>query len=189
MEPKEYYKNYLADNEVSRLSHRLVSEILSKSPNSVLEFGCGTGKNLKEIKEKSKKSVSVFGIDVSLIGIQHGNIKNELDYLALGDQDWLSRIFNMDVVFTCSVLDHIENVSDIIKQMQRIASHVFLAETNDVPDKFYYPHDYESFGFVKLPFEWVSDGDGSTYYIWHWQHLTGGEHGNSFAHDDLGKPY
>lgn len=185
-EAKEYYKTYLADNEVSDLSKELVDQILRHAPYSVLEFGCGTGKNLKLIKDKSKLDVKVFGIDVSLIGIQHGNIKNELNYLAIGDQDWLPKIYGMDVAFTCSVLDHIENVADVIKQMQRMAKHVYLAETNDVPDKYYYPHDYESFGFIKLPFAWKSDGDGSTYYIWHWQDLPGGEQGNSFVHDDLG---
>lgn len=187
MSASEYYKSYLADDNISKLSKVLVDKILKTSPVSVLEFGCGTGKNLKLIKQK--KDIKCFGIDISLIGVEYAKIKNEVDYVAVGDQDWLPRLFNIDVVFTCSVLDHIENVSGIIKEFQRIGKHVFLAETNDVPSKYYYPHNYESFGFRKLDFEWVSDGDGSTYYIWHWQAIPRGEYGNSFgdyAHDDLG---
>ena len=188
MSASEYYKSYLADDGVSKLSKVLVDSIIKTSPNSVLEFGCGTGKNLKLVKDKHK-SARCFGIDISLIGVQYARIKNEIDYVAVGDQDWLPRLFGIDVVFTCSVLDHIEDVSGIIKEFQRIGKHVFLAETNDVPNKYYYPHNYESYGFRKLDFEWQSGGDGSTYYIWHWQDVPRGENGNSFVHDDLGKPY
>lgn len=195
---KEHYSTYLADNELGKLNKELVNEIVSLNPISVLEFGCGTGKNLKEIQRLNKRDKTyVYGIDVSLIGLQHANIKNEIDYLALGDQDWLSKLYGFDVVFTCSVLDHIENVSPIIKEMQRMAKHVFLAETNDVPGEYYYPHKYKSYGFTKLNFEWVSTGDGATYHIWKWNYIPSGETGDSFgsphwygadfAHDDLAK--
>lgn len=192
---KQYYGAYLADNNLSKLSHQLIGYILNTNPTFVLEFGCGTGKNLKKLTEKNN-NIKPFGIDISPLGILHGNIKNELPYLAIGDEDWLPRFSYMDVVFTCSVLDHIENVGPIIKEFKRIGKHVFLAETNDVPGDFYYPHDYESYGFKRLDYEWTSTGDGGKYYIWYWKYGLTGEQGDSFgaphwygadfAHDDLG---
>jgi ubiquinone/menaquinone biosynthesis C-methylase UbiE len=194
MNPKEYYSKYLADDNASDLSKFLVDQILMTQPTSALEFGCGTGKNLKLIRENENKyalsNTKLFGIDISLMNVIHCHIKSDLPFVAHGDEDWLPKIRNIDVCFTCSVLDHIEKVDDIIKEMQRISKYVFLAETNDVPDEYYYPHKYESYGFKKLDFKWVGN-DGSTYYVWRWGISKGipkyGEEGNSFgAHDDLG---
>lgn len=191
---KEYYKTYLADDGISPLSREIVNYILKDNPNSVLEFGCGTGKNLRLIREQehtyAQSEIKLFGIDVSLINVIHANVKNDLPYICLGDQDLLPKLRNIDVVFTVSVLDHIEYVDDIIKEFKRIAYRVFLAEPLlDKPETFYYAHDYGKHGFVKLPYQWESDGDGNTYYIWEWRQQPRGENGDSFdwVHDDLGK--
>ncbi len=164
LQAKRFYQDYLADNSISPLSEELLLLINQERPGSVIEFGCGTGKHLKALHKVPKK----FGIDLSLHNMIHANVKNDLQYIALGDEDLLTRIFNFDVVFTCSVLDHIEKIDDIIKEMKRIANKaVFLAETNDTPSEFYYPHDYDSYGFKKTGFTWNSEqGDGATYHIW-----------------------
>jgi hypothetical protein len=82
-----------------------------------------------------------------------------------------------------SVLDHIENIDEIIMEFKRIANKIYLAETNDQPGGFYYPHAYEAYGFDKIDFEWTSDADGAKYQIWKWSRpvLV------NDAHDDLGK--
>jgi SAM-dependent methyltransferase len=166
MHPKKFYRDHLADDSISPLSEELLLLIKQQRPNSVLEFGCGTGKHLKALPNVNKK----FGIDVSLMNIIHGNVKNGLDYLFLGDEDILPKLQDIDVVFTCSVLDHIENIDAIIVEMKRIAQRaIYLAETLDTPTQFYYPHDYESYGFQKTGFKWVSEhGDGAVYQIWKW---------------------
>jgi len=170
-EASEFYKTYQADNDLSPLSHEVVNKILQTSPSSVLEFGCGSCKNLKLIRDK-QSSIKVYGIDISLMNVIVGSVKNDIDYIAFGDQDWLPRINSMDVVFTVSVLDHIEEVGDIIKEFKRMAKHVFLAEPLlDKPEAFYWAHDYEKLGFKKIDYEWKSNEDGNTYYIWHWQNI------------------
>lgn len=167
MQAKRFYQDYLADNTISHLSEELLLLIKQDRPESVLEFGCGTAKHLKALPNVQFK----LGIDVSLNNMIHAHVKNELNYLVLGDEDILTRLQDFDVVFTCSVLDHIENIGDIIQHMQRIANKaIYLAETNDTPGPLYFPHEYERYGFKKTSFSWKSEkGDGATYHIWVWR--------------------
>lgn len=162
MTPKQFYRNYLADNELQELNDKLISLIKEENPAHVFEFGCGTGKNLRPLE------VAVCGLDVSFLNIIHAVTVNKIPFLIIGDEYHLGHLTNFDVVFTCSVLDHIENVDRVVFELKRIANKcLFIAETNDTPYRYYYPHDYEALGFKKLNFSWVG-ADGATYYIWKW---------------------
>jgi len=173
-EAKEFYKTYVADDNLSPLSEEVIFRIEELEPKSVLEFGCGTGKNLKLINDDIFKA----GIDVSWPNMTIASQKG-LSNIILGDEEMLKHIQNFDIVFTVSVLDHIEDVAAIIEEFKRIANKaVFLAETTEVPSKFYYWHDFESMGFkkeddfmVNVPWRWKSEGetgDGCEYFIWSW---------------------
>lgn len=165
-EAKEFYRTYLADDGPSVLSSELVNQIEELNPAHVLEFGMGTGKNLRMLDY----GIAVAGIDISFLNITHAIARNEIPCAILGDETHLRHLCNFDVVFTCSVLDHIEHIDGIIDEFKRIANKgIFLAETNDVPGPYYYPHDYESYGFEKIDFKWNSQsGDGADYFIWKW---------------------
>lgn len=171
MTPKDFYKSYLADDGISELNKQLVATILEFRPSSVFEFGCGTGKNLALLRQ-DENIKSLGGVDISPMGILTANIRHGLGNVAIGDESFLNHCKNYDVVFTCSVLDHIENIAEIIRNFKRISNRaIVLAETNDTPAKFYYPHDYEILGFQKLDYSWTSpkpEGDGATYHIWVW---------------------
>ena len=163
--PKNFYKNYLADNNIIQSNIDLKNEILKFSPNSVFEFGCGTGKNLKLFE----KNIKTFGIDISEKAIKMAN-QNMINAIC-ADEKYLTKVENFDVVFTCSVLDHIENIDEIIQHFIRITNKaVILLETNDIIDKFYFPHQYEKYGFTKKhDYKFVSKkpyGDGAIYEIW-----------------------
>lgn len=190
---KEFYRSYIADDALAAINHQLAAEVMSFNPNHCMEFGCGTGKNLKLIEKiqtnYARHNVVTIGIDVSVMNVMHAKIKHGLNYVIHGDEGLLRNMANVDVVFTCSVLDHIEDVSGIIVEFKRIANKaVIIAETNDVPGQYYFPHDYESFGFVDTGYQWVSDqpeGDGATYRIWKWD---GAIVDYSSVDDDLAKP-
>lgn len=146
----------------------------------MLDFGCGSGKHLDVLH---RANVCTIGIDISMINVIRANAKYELPCLICSDETYLRNLANVDVVFTCSVLDHIKDVDGIIDEFKRICNKsIVLAETNDTPSVFYYPHDYESYGFTKLDFEWKSDGDGATYYLWKWVR---GEGDTMQLNDDL----
>src|SRR6478736_2327863 len=172
--PKAFYETYLADNGLSELNHKLAHEVLKEAPNHVFEYGCGTGKNLRLIQKLSPqyaKSVSVSGLDVSLLNVLHATVKNGLQHVSLGDEHYLRHYCNYDAVITCSVLDHIEKVDGIIQELQRIANKcVIIAECTDHdPDNYYYKHSFESFGFkVVEGTEYFSPSDNHSYRIYKW---------------------
>lgn len=165
MHPKEFYKTYQADENISELAETLMTLINREDANHAFEFGMGSGKHLKRLHQKG---IETFGIDISILNCIRA--QSQMMGIAFGDEKYLRHLVNFDVVFTVSVLDHIEDVDAIIGELKRIANKsVFLLETNDTPAPYYYPHNYESFGFAKLKFSWVSEkGDGATYYIWKW---------------------
>lgn len=164
--PKEYYQTYRADDNLSDLSYELLTKVSAMQPVHVLEFGCGTGKHLDQM---NLPGICTIGIDISPMNVYKAIHKYDLPCIICGDETYLRHLVNVDVVFTCSVLDHIQDVTLIVEEFKRICNKaVFLAETNDTPGEYYYPHDYEAMGFEKLPFEWDSTGDGAKYFIWKW---------------------
>jgi 2-polyprenyl-3-methyl-5-hydroxy-6-metoxy-1,4-benzoquinol methylase len=162
MTPENFYKNYSADDNMSDLSFKLYELITELKPMHIFEFGMGSGKNLVAF---DMQKIVTCGLDISPMNVIRANVKNELPFVIIGNQYHLGHLANFDVAFTCSVLDHIEDIDQIIIDLKRIAKTVFLAETNDVPSKFYFPHNYESYGFTKIDFEWTGQ-DNAKYFIW-----------------------
>src|SRR5689334_24583791 len=116
MSPKEFYKRYRADDSFSELSKELLKEVLKYDPVHVLDFGCGTGKHLAPLHEAG---ICTLGIDVSRENILKGMYKYELPFVVAGDETYLRNLCNIDVVMTCSCLDHIQDVKKIIDEFKR----------------------------------------------------------------------
>ncbi len=168
MNPTEfYYKNYIADDKISALSERLITEIMEYNPIHVLDMAAGTGKHLKMLHDLG---VVTFGIDISPMNACIAIFKHGLPAFAVGDHSYLRNCCNYDVVTTCSFLDHVEFADDIINEFKRICNKaVILAEPQyHDPKMFYWSHDYEGHGFKKTDFSWIGE-DGNTYYIWIWE--------------------
>lgn len=169
--PKYYYKRYTANDIILPLNKMLVDQIISLNPQSVIEFGCGTGKNLNLLRNE-RKDTRLFGLDISKKAIKIAQTKYHLDVVC-ATEDYLSGVpdKSFDVGFTCSVLDHIEDIDGIVAELKRICMRgIVIAETNDVVAKFYYAHDYAKYGFKKKEgYQYQSRkpiGNGATYEIW-----------------------
>jgi ubiquinone/menaquinone biosynthesis C-methylase UbiE len=181
IDAKTYFSSYLADDVIRPLNHQLVDRILKYKPKSVFEFGCGQGKNLDLIKQKTKWTIQVSGIDLSQIAVEQARNKDRGHYVKMGDENTLRYIQteDCDVSFTCSVLDHIEQdvvVRDIVENLKRISKKaVILLETErHTPSTYYYYHCYPDYGFKKIRgWEYYSSpmegGDGSIYYMYKWE--------------------
>jgi trans-aconitate methyltransferase len=166
MHPKSFYYNYHANNEIFEIDMMLINEVMKDHPRSVFDFGTGTGKNLRLLQDKLP-TAHLCGLDMSFLNIIHARAQNNLPFLIIGEEWHLSKIRNFDMVITCSVLCHIQDISDIINEFKMIASKsIIIAETNDVVGEFYYPHDYESFGFIDTGKKWFSPGNGANYKIY-----------------------
>jgi len=166
MHPKTFYRTYQADDKLSVLSVELINQVMKFYPVHCLDFGAGTGKHSNLLRASG---VSMISMDISFLNCVTAKGKYELPCIMCADETFLRNLSNIDCVFTCSVLDHVEKVADIINEFKRMANKaVILAETNDVPGEFYYPHAYEDYGFEKIDFEYTGD-DGAKYYIWVWK--------------------
>lgn len=165
MTPQHYYSFYEADDTLSLLSDELIRTILSFKPIAALDFGSGSGKHSAVL---NKHGVCTMALDISKVNTCIAAFKHGLPCVILGDETYLRHLANIDVVFTCSVLDHIEKVDGIIGEFKRIANKaVILAEPSiHDPEMMYFAHDYASMGFVKQDFSYASPADGNTYFIW-----------------------
>jgi 2-polyprenyl-3-methyl-5-hydroxy-6-metoxy-1,4-benzoquinol methylase len=164
---KSYYRSYIANDLILPLNERLIQDVLLYTPESVLEFGCGVGKNLELLKDRVSNHL---GIDISAEAIEIAT-KKGLNVVC-GDENKLKTMENYDVIFTCSVLDHIEYIDDIVNELKRMTNTALvIAETNTKVGRFYYPHNYESLGFVKTDYEYNSTQarKEAVYFIWHYK--------------------
>lgn len=163
---KKFYQHYEADDNLSGLSFALRDFVMTDKPQHVFEFGCGSGKNLKLFHDLG---VVTCGMDISFMNVVNARIKHGLPFVIHGNEQHLGHIQHFDVVFTMSVLDHIELINRVVADLKGIARKaLYLAETIETPGEYYYKHDYESLGFEKIKdFSWVGE-DGATYFIWKW---------------------
>jgi SAM-dependent methyltransferase len=162
--PKQFYKNYIADFNFDAIDEKLIAEILQYNPESVFEFGCGSGKNLAEIK--TKITCETWGQDISLLNCINTKMKG-IDCVIIGDERHMP-LQTFDVCFTCSVLDHIhpDQIKQVIHNLISCAKKavvIFEPRVNNEKE-FYWNHDYESFGFVKKD-TLISNGDGYDYEL------------------------
>lgn len=149
MKAKEYYKTYNPGSIITEIKKEFFSSL--NDCKSILEFGCNDGTNLKEIKEQYPK-IEILGIEINYGAVLKAH-REHRSYVLYGDESLLTRISSQsrDIVFTSSVLCHIEKIGEIVQDLQRITKKrtVFL-ETNEVKGQFYFPHDYEALGYKKI---------------------------------------
>jgi len=167
---KKYYIENNIDPKAFPMNHKIASLIASEKPGFVMEFGCNNAVNLKIIKSMRPKCI-VAGVDINTQSIAKA-VVNVQGNFAVGDEDALKYVEkkSYDVVFTCSVLDHMPYVLDVIRQFKRIAKQsIFVCETQEVLSKYYFAHNYKSMGFKKIhSMKSVGDslGNNALYEIW-----------------------
>lgn len=169
MNPKEYYRKYEAADRISDLGLEIMKYIKKEKPVHVFEFGFGSGIHLYHLLFSN---IEPNGIDISPLNVARAIYGWGLKHVSVGDETYLRHHSNYDIVFTISVLDHIEDIDGIIDEFKRMANKsIFIAETNSFDSNYYYKHDYESYGFEKLNYKWIGE-DEATYHIWKWEKIS-----------------
>ena len=162
---KKFYKDYNNGHGIYELNTHMAYLIQSEMPDNILEFGCGTGKNLNLINSKGRS-----GIDISSKAIMSGWEKYKDISLIIGDEKLLKSFKDnlFDISFTISVINHIPSpeAENIIQELLRISKKVYLAESNDMWQNYCFPHKYEDMGFTKLNYLWISPKTGAEYNIY-----------------------
>lgn len=167
---KSYYsdpKRIIPDGD-GYLLHRILADyIVSLSPEDVFEFGCNRGLNLLNIKKKNP-DIHVHGCDINETAVKIAQ-KAGLDVVA-DDESFLNEMPEwLDLYFTCSVLNHIPDVDEIITNLKYLSKkYVVLMEAIEIPDHpRWFLHDYEKHGFT-LHTTVKSEQGGCTYGLFSW---------------------
>lgn len=101
-------------------TRQLAELVAERQVASVFEFGCNAAKNLKHIRDVIP-GVEAFGIDVNLAAIHAA--RSDKCTVALGDQNILPYLEDgrFDLSFTVSVLDHVPDPQQVLKELLRIS--------------------------------------------------------------------
>lgn len=123
---RNFYKNYFEiekNHWLMRVRRMIIDDnlnkYLTKKPNEtkILDFGCGSGFFTDKLQEKGYQS---FGIDISEEAIKFGELKG-IKNLSVQDSHKLNYPDNnFDVVLSMDVLEHLEDESWAIKEVNRV---------------------------------------------------------------------
>jgi ubiquinone/menaquinone biosynthesis C-methylase UbiE len=144
-EVKKFYSNdtHLYGLDQSPIRNKLREFLIDLKCSSYFEFGCNCGANLDFISRST--SANCVGMDINDMAVSYGRESFGLD-LVCGDERMLEIIDNYEVVFTSSVLNHIEDIDEILKQFDRIATkYIVCMEANVTQEPDFWKHDYSSF--------------------------------------------
>lgn len=105
----------------------LVRVLKTMQPGSVLEFGCNAGRNLELLRSVLPQSTAIRGFDVNRQSVEFGKQNWKLD-LETSDESYFSRQpdNSVDVIFTVSVLDHLPEIDDCLKEIMRVMAGAFV---------------------------------------------------------------
>ncbi|MFT3739170.1 MAG: class I SAM-dependent methyltransferase [Breznakibacter sp.] len=144
-----------------------------------LEIGCGTGKNTKWLITKGK---SILAIDLSeeMLAIAKNKIPNEnVRFLKVDiNRDWNFTGEHFDLVVCSLVLEHIENIGRIIKQIAerlKIGGTLYIGEL----------HPFKQYSGSKAKFRNEKGEHTVTCYTHHISEFTGPAKKHGLKIDDI----
>lgn len=157
MEIKKHYSTSIESPSYFNINYKLVEIIKELKPHNAFEFGANWGRNIQLLKEMAPE-IKAAGIDLSKMAV--GEARKLNLNVSYADERLLFQFPDniFDVVFTCSVLNHIPDpeFDMIIKQLIRIGENIVLCESNDASlspnnqNGRWFAHDYKKYGFKKL---------------------------------------
>ena len=144
MEAKDHYESKPHPQRKKSLINERTYKFMDRLNliESVFEFGCNVGRHLLQFR---KKGFQVYGIDVNATHVFEARFINSLTSVEVGDELSLKDIpdNSFDLVFTNSVLCHIEDISDILHHLKRISRrHLIMVEAVERQGQHWRPHDY-----------------------------------------------
>ena len=142
IEEKLYYANrYHPQRNLSEANVRLYNTILDLDVETIFEFGCGVGRHLEKLKDWG---YTVTGMDISEQCVDEAKILG-LNVLH-GDESMLHHIKPKDLVFTNTVLCHMNEKDALVAQklLRRIASkYLITCECVSKTNNFWWVHEYK----------------------------------------------
>jgi len=146
-QPKEFWDSWTEDfikdrwqTDVHSQHKWFLDKVRLLKPKSILEVGCGFGRNIKFLIENGVKPDSITGVDISsrMIKFARDYISNNRVKLSVIAIENFDERKNFDLVFTHGVLMHIppNNIEKALDNIIRISKkHLILIEQNYSPPK------------------------------------------------------
>ena len=119
--------HYFNEGKQSDMVVKTIQQLMSTAEiKSVLEFGCNVGRNLNCIRNKIS-DLNILGVDVNEAAVDAGRQHFKLPLRVGGEEALVAIPTNgYDIVFTVSVLDHIPEVEQVLKELLRICNRYFI---------------------------------------------------------------
>ena len=151
-----YADEFYADPWQHRLfpQHRwLLKRIKLHQPKTILEVGCGFGRNLQFLVDNGIKPQQLTGVDFLPKLLKHINLKVKLHRASAQNLPFPSRKF--DLAFTHGLLMHIRQPLPALAEIIRVSRDriIIIEETRAEPSQlnsFAWAHDYRQL-FHSLP--------------------------------------
>ncbi|WP_396190680.1 class I SAM-dependent methyltransferase, partial [Flavobacterium sp.] len=96
-EDDKYFAKYKVD---------LVKKNVSNNPKRILEYGCGTGRNIAYFREHFPDA-EIFGVDLSAESIEIASRENPSARFFVLDDIFLNTNASFDLIFVAGVFHHI----------------------------------------------------------------------------------
>ncbi len=125
----EYIHGYTEEeqerlNEQADFLGQMIYEDLDFSEvNHLLEIGCGTGAQTKILLQKNAEmTIEACDISEAQLSAAGNNLKgeNKVNLHLLGDGAWPFEDNTFDCVFFCWVLEHVQDCSQILREVNRV---------------------------------------------------------------------
>ena len=130
---KKHIAKYTNKNPIHRFTlgrffDLVAQEIASMNVKQVLEFGCGEGLFLQELKKRNIIFNHLTGIDLRIRALQHAAIMHpEYSFLSADIMKSPFRCGQFDFVIASQVLEHVYHPDDVLKKLVSLCSaHLFL---------------------------------------------------------------
>jgi ubiquinone/menaquinone biosynthesis C-methylase UbiE len=126
MNPHQAYNSWASqydtnDNKTRDLEAKALRDILSTiSFNSILEIGCGTGKNTEWLLQKAQRITAVDLSEEMLSKAKEKIQSDNIEFIQFDiNNDWNFTERTFDLIAFSLVLEHIENLDHIFKEVYK----------------------------------------------------------------------
>lgn len=149
-EVKQFYQKIHFDGVYYPPHYMVTKAVMKLRPKRIFEFGSCWGKNWALMRRDISVGVTYLGMDLNEDYVKIG--ADEGINILCGDENQLKHFDSnsFDVVFTCSVINHITpfTAKSVLAELKRIAANaVVLCECTEKDEWRWYKHNYEEMGF------------------------------------------
>jgi len=154
--PERFWDNWAEDfikdswqKNIHRQHAWLLKKVKDINPESILEIGCGFGRNIKFLLNEGIDPKKILGLDISRKMLRNArkHIGNKDVSLIHSDVKQLPfKDSSFDLVLVHGVLMHVEpqKIEKVIREIKRVAGkHILLVEQNYGGNKFTFVHNYK----------------------------------------------